>query len=237
MIKTSYRNIADMNSLLLKKLSILPRHFDLVVGIKESGLIPANLLALYLNLPFSDLNSFLKGHIYKAGERGSFFTHQENKRVLIIDDSLRTGATMQKVRSELAPLSDRFQFSYGVVYLVPGKEPEVDYFFEHLDLPQFMQWHMMADGIREKVSFDHQKTPVYTELSDYPFLFSPSTIQAQAAFKKTGKAVLSLSDFELVSSTNTVWKDLKSGKFMPGVRNFLIQGRNFIRRTLKKLRK
>jgi hypoxanthine phosphoribosyltransferase len=207
------------------------------VGIKEGGLIPANLLALYLNRPFSDLNSFLKGHIYKAGERGSFFTHNENKRVLIVDDCLRTGETLRKARLELEQLSDRFQFSYCVVYIEPGKESEVDYFFDHMESPQYMQWHMMASGIREKIIFDNQKTPVYTEWGDFPFLFSPTTIQAQAAFRKTGKAVLSLSDFEMVNSTNTMWKDIKSGKFMPGFRNFIIQSRNFIRRTIKKIRK
>ncbi len=47
----NYRNIDDLNHCILQHLSILPRDFDLIVGIPRSGMFPANLLALYLNLP------------------------------------------------------------------------------------------------------------------------------------------------------------------------------------------
>ena len=46
----NYRNIDDLNHCILQHLSILPRDFDLIVGIPRSGMFPANLLALYLNL-------------------------------------------------------------------------------------------------------------------------------------------------------------------------------------------
>jgi len=233
----NYRNIADLNTLILRKLSIVPRDFDLIVGLKESGLIPANLLSLYLNRPFSDLHSFLNGHIYKAGERGSFFTQSHYQKVLIIDDSLRTGTTLREAKKKLAGLTDRFQFSYCVVYLEPGNESEVDFYFETLKYPHFFQWHLLPDRIREKVQFTMNQTPVYAELSEYPFLLSPNYIQAQASFRKTGRPTLSLADFEMVSSSTTVWKDIKSGTYMPGLRQFAIQTRNLLRRTLKRLKK
>ena len=84
-----YRNITDLNNIILKKLSILPRDFDLIVGIPRSGMLPANILALYLNKPLTDLNSFVNGHIYKAGERGQFFDIKEFKKILIVDDAFR----------------------------------------------------------------------------------------------------------------------------------------------------
>ncbi len=237
MNNVNYRNIADLNSLILRKLSIVPRDFDLVVGLRESGLIPANLLSLYLNRPFTDLNSFLNGHIYKAGERGGFFTHNQNQKVLIVDDSLRTGTTLRKAKEKLAGLTDRFQFSYCVIYIEPGKEAEADLYLEHLTYPHYFQWHLLPDRIRDKVQFNLNHTPVYTELPEYPFLFAPNLIQAQAVFRKTGRPVLSLADFEMVSSSETVWKDLRSGKYMPGVRQFGIQLRNTIRRIIKKAKK
>lgn len=233
----NYRNIGDLNMLLLRKLSIVPRDFDLIVGLKESGLIPANLLSLYLNRPFSDLNSFVNGHIYKAGERGSFFTQENNQKVLIIDDSLRTGATLQKAKSILEGLADRFQFVYCVVYMAPGSEQEVDFYFEHLSYPHYFQWHLLPDRIRDKVQFNLNQTPVYAELPEYPFLLSPNLIQAQASFRKTGRPVLNLADFEMISASKTVWKDIKSGKYLPGIRQFAIQFRNSLRRTLKKVTK
>jgi hypoxanthine phosphoribosyltransferase len=231
----NYINIADLNSLLLKKLSLLPRQFDLIVGINEHGLIPANLLALYLNRPFADLNSFVNGHIYKAGERGSFFESSKYKRVLIIDDCLQTGNTMKQAREKLSKLSQQFSFSYCAVYLQQGKEDEVDYFFSHLKQPLFTQWHLMSAGIRQNVKFNLKTTPVFTELTPYPFLISPSAADAVASFRKTGRPVLDISNFELVTTTDTVWKDLKSGRYMPEVKQFAIQMRNKINRIRKKL--
>ena len=43
----NYRNIDDLNHCILQHLSILPRDFDLIVGVPRSGMFPANLLALY----------------------------------------------------------------------------------------------------------------------------------------------------------------------------------------------
>ena len=73
----NYRNIDDLNHCILQHLSILPRDFDLIVGVPRSGMFPANLLALYLNLPVTDIDSFRNGHIYQTGERGtrSFFEY------------------------------------------------------------------------------------------------------------------------------------------------------------------
>ena len=42
----NYRNIDDLNHCILQHLSILPRDFDLIVGVPRSGMFPANLLAL-----------------------------------------------------------------------------------------------------------------------------------------------------------------------------------------------
>ena len=73
----NYRNIKDLNNIILQKLSIIPRDFDLIVGVPRSGMLPANLLSLYLNRPYTDIDSFLNGHIYKAGARSQFFDSGE----------------------------------------------------------------------------------------------------------------------------------------------------------------
>lgn len=53
-----YRSIVDMNNIIVKNLQKLPHDIDLVVGIPRSGMLPANLIALYLNKPFTDIDSF-----------------------------------------------------------------------------------------------------------------------------------------------------------------------------------
>lgn len=149
-----YRNIADLNKIILKRLNIIPRNIDLIVGVPRSGMLPANLLALYLNRPYTDIHSFMNGHIYKAGARGQFFDAKQYKNVLVVDDSVASGAAMDEVRENLKPFEKDFNFKYAVVYMAPGKEHTVDYFFETVPLPRYFQWNIMNHTTLEKACFD-----------------------------------------------------------------------------------
>ncbi len=149
-----YRNIADLNKIILKRLSILPRDFDLVVGIPRSGMLPANLLALYLNKPYTDIQSFLNGHIYNAGVRGRHFDIKEFRKVLVVDDSVASGSAIQKAKDSLKVASAEFSFSYCVIFVTPGKEKHVDYFFESVPLPRYFQWNLLNHYTLEKACFD-----------------------------------------------------------------------------------
>lgn len=150
----NYRTIADLNNIILKRLYILPHDFDLIVGIPRSGMLPANLLALYLNKPYTDIDSFINGYIYGAGERSQFFKEGSQNKVLVVDDSITSGAAMEKAKAKLKGLSDRFTFKYCVVYLEPGKENKVDYYFEGVPLPRYFQWNIFNHTILEKACFD-----------------------------------------------------------------------------------
>ena len=150
----NYRNIKDLNNIILKKLSIIPRDFDLIVGVPRSGMLPANLLALYLNRPYTDIHSFLNGHIYKAGARGQFFDISEFKNVLVVDDSIASGSAMLEVKESLKHLDAKFNIKYCAVYVIPGKEKMVDYFFETVPLPRYFQWNIMNHTTLEKACFD-----------------------------------------------------------------------------------
>jgi len=150
----NYRNIRDLNNIILKRLSIIPRDFDLIVGVPRSGMLPANLLALYLNRPYTDIHSFLNGHIYKAGARGQFFDIKDFKKILIVDDSVASGAALQECKENLKQLSSQFDIKYCAIYVIPGKEKTVDYFFETVPLPRYFQWNILNHTTLEKACFD-----------------------------------------------------------------------------------
>jgi uncharacterized HAD superfamily protein/hypoxanthine phosphoribosyltransferase len=150
----NYRNIRDLNNIILKKLSIIPRDFDLIVGVPRSGMLPANLLSLYLNRPYTDIHSFLNGHIYKAGARSKFFDITEFKKILVVDDSVASGSAMLECKESLKHLSDKFDIKYCAVYVIPGKEKTVDYFFEVVPLPRYFQWNILNHTTLEKACFD-----------------------------------------------------------------------------------
>lgn len=149
-----YRNIANMNEVILKRLNILPRDFDLIVGVPRSGMLPANLIALYLSKPFTDIHSFRNGHIYKSGERGQFIDVKEFKKILIVDDSIASGSAMIKAKDLVSEVSSDFEISYCAIYVVPGKEKLVDYYFEAVPLPRYFQWNILNHTDLEKACFD-----------------------------------------------------------------------------------
>lgn len=149
-----YRNVKDLNNIILQRLSIVPRDFDLIVGVPRSGMLPANLLALYLNRPYTDIHSFLNGHIYKAGARSQFFDISEFKKILVVDDSIASGAAMVEVKESLKHLETEFDIKYCAVYVIPGKEKMVDYFFEVVPLPRYFQWNILNHTTLEKACFD-----------------------------------------------------------------------------------
>ncbi len=150
----NYRNITDLNNIILKRLNIIPRDFDLIVGVPRSGMLPANLLSLYLNRPYTDIHSFLNGHIYKAGARSQFFDISEFKKILVVDDSIASGSAMVEVRESLKHLESKFDIKYCAVYIIAGKEKMVDYFFEIVPLPRYFQWNILNHTTLEKACFD-----------------------------------------------------------------------------------
>jgi uncharacterized HAD superfamily protein/hypoxanthine phosphoribosyltransferase len=150
----NYRNITDLNNIILKRLNIIPRDFDLIVGVPRSGMLPANLLSLYLNRPYTDIHSFLNGHIYKAGARSQFFDISEFKKILVVDDSIASGSAMIEVKESLKHLESKFDIKYCAVYIIPGKEKMVDYFFEIVPLPRYFQWNILNHTTLEKACFD-----------------------------------------------------------------------------------
>jgi len=151
----NYRNIKDLNNIILQRLSIIPRDFDLIVGVPRSGMLPANLLSLYLNKPYTDIDSFLNGHIYKAGARSQFFDADGgHKKVLVVEDSVASGSAMTEVKESLKHLEGKFDIKYCAIYMVPGKEKMVDYFFEMVPLPRYFQWNILNHTTLEKACFD-----------------------------------------------------------------------------------
>lgn len=150
----NYRNISDLNNIILQRLHIIPRDVDLIVGVPRSGMLPANLLALYLNRPYTDIHSFINGHIYKAGARGQFFDVKQYKKILVVEDSVASGAAMLEVKENLKHLENQFEIKYCAVYMVPGKEKLVDYYFENVPLPRYFQWNILNHSTLEKACFD-----------------------------------------------------------------------------------
>lgn len=146
----NYKSIDDLNQAVLHNLHRIPHDVDLVVGIPRSGMLPANLLAMYLNKPFTDIDSFLDGKIYGVGERKSFVSSKSTNKIIIIDDSISEGKALKKVKQKLS-LTDNskiqdFTLIFGVVYATDKSKGMVDFYCEIVNGYRLFQWNLFHHG-------------------------------------------------------------------------------------------
>jgi hypoxanthine phosphoribosyltransferase len=96
-----YRSYSDLSAIISKNFDIIAGYnFDLIVGIPRSGMIPAYMIALFLNTnccSFSEL--YMNQKLVKYGSRtilDSIDNPQDAKRILIIEDSYDKGERLMK---------------------------------------------------------------------------------------------------------------------------------------------
>jgi uncharacterized HAD superfamily protein len=143
-----YRGYAQLAAL-IHEADMRPfRNYEMVVGIPRSGMIPAYMLALRLNLPVIDLEGFLNGLEPSGGSRLSGKTFNHISRVLIVDDSIRSGSQLKVVKEKLSGCAD-FEFGFCTPYATTTNKDQVDHYFELIDRPRVFQWNLMHSWIYE----------------------------------------------------------------------------------------
>jgi len=146
----NYRSVADLNSDIKQWIPKLPNDLDLIVGIPRSGLLVANLLGLYLNLPVTDVEGLCEGRIFQAGPRldsAEIPDLSTGHKVLVVDDSICSGTEMKQVRSRLENAELPHQIYYAAVYVSPQGHRYVDFWYEIVDLPRVFEWNVMHHAI------------------------------------------------------------------------------------------
>ncbi len=141
-----FRCVADMAATIAANLHRLPGGVDLIVGIPRSGLLAANLIALQLNRPMTDLDGFLAGRVLAGGERLAKGSMGKRPRVLIVDDSICTGAAMREARERLAAAKPDAELFFAAVYATHRSESEVCVALERCPLPRVFEWNLMHSG-------------------------------------------------------------------------------------------
>lgn len=144
-----FRSVADLSTTIVNNLHRLPHDLDLIVGIPRSGLLAANLVALHLNKPMTDLDGFLEDRVLSSGERLSDQTDTHarcSQRILVIDDSICTGSAMSDARKRMAEARPDVELSFAAVYATHQSEMKVDLAFERCPLPRVFEWNLMHSG-------------------------------------------------------------------------------------------
>ncbi len=143
----NYRSLNDLNATIRSSLSRIPLDFDIVVGIPRTGLLPASLVALYLNKPLADLHGFISGTTLDGGarfhERYTRAINLASVKALLVDDSIRTGAQIAKTRQLISDAGLSSRTRIFCVFSSPSSTGLVDHFGEVCDLPRVFEWNIM----------------------------------------------------------------------------------------------
>ena len=153
----NYRSINDMNNAILNNMHRLPRDLDLVVGVPRSGLLAANLLALLSNIHLTDLDSYIEGRTYTSGSTksaGMRNTRSDRRKVLVLDDSIETGAAMTKARERVELVRNEDEVLFAAVYGSRPHHQETDIVLETVPQPRLFQWNFMHHRLLEKSCVD-----------------------------------------------------------------------------------
>lgn len=154
----NYRSLEDMNRVITRHLHRIPPDIRLVVGIPRSGLLAANLLALHLNLPLTDIDGLLAGRLIQGGTRSGLFSIDEvlrgDGRVLVMDDSICTGDAMSKTRRALAPLAPRVSMIFGAVFSAPDSPNLTNLNLEVVPVPRIFEWNALHHGVLRRSCVD-----------------------------------------------------------------------------------
>ena len=147
----NFRSVAQLSDRVLAWSKRLPRDIDAVVGIPRSGLLVANLLAVYRNVPLADVEGLLEGRCLTTGgtKIGSLVSEDVSsfldtpRNLLVVDDSIGSGGTMARTRERLASSGLAHRIRYGVVYAAPDMVGAVDFHAETLHFPRMFEWNVL----------------------------------------------------------------------------------------------
>ena len=146
----NYKSFADLSADIKSNLHKIPKDVSLVVGIPRSGLLAANLISVYLNLPLTDIDSFIEGKVLSPCTQSRI--KEENiftGKILIVDDSVATGKAIVDARQKLAAVlaNKNYQLLFCCVYAEPARKNMVDIPLMLLDRPRLFEWNIFHNSI------------------------------------------------------------------------------------------
>ncbi len=153
----NFRTVGQMSTCIARNLDKVPQDVDIIVGIPRSGSLAANILALHLNRPMTDVQGLLEGRLMHGGRRlrGDLPDDpRQCRKILVIDDSILSGRSMEKVQEQLEGTSIQAEIVYAVVYGAARSRDLVDICFELCEPPRMFEWNYMHHPFIEEACVD-----------------------------------------------------------------------------------
>ena len=149
----------DLGMDIVNNISRIPKDIDLVVGIPRSGVLVASMIAVYMNKPLTDIDAFMERRIYEAGvsksKDGWIQSFDEIKKVLIVEDSVRSGFSIDTAKKKLKLLNNNIEYVYLAAYVTKEGRKKCNIFFKQIDYPRAFEWNYLHQSlILKRACFD-----------------------------------------------------------------------------------
>ena len=154
----NFKSISDLSNVISMKLSCLPTDIDLVVGVPRSGMLPASIISLYRNIPFTDVYSYADNRYLKSGSTRKIKKQLElcsdAEHILVVDDSISTGESLKKIKDVIDNCSHKKKVTYCCIYGVDKAMSLSDFIFEIVPLPRVFEWNIFHHSVINSACFD-----------------------------------------------------------------------------------
>jgi uncharacterized HAD superfamily protein/hypoxanthine phosphoribosyltransferase len=153
-----YVSFAQLSTAIRTQLHAIPADVDLIVGIPRSGMVPAYQIGLFLNRLVCDIEGFLAdgtishGHTRKLGV--SLNSLRQAQHILLVDDSIATGGSMQKALARIQESGFAGRISTCAAIVAPSHRSSVQVSFITLPQPRLFEWNAFHHACVENACFD-----------------------------------------------------------------------------------
>ena len=186
----NYQSYEDMANVIRRNLWKIPEDVDLIVGVPRSGMIAALMISELMNRRCTNLESFIHhSGMMTGGIRLSHMKAQQVTKVLIVEDVVNTGCSLNQVASDIQkewqfPLSQDTELLICAVYAEgPDAKYKVDICLQDnynpADPDWFYEWNILhhsksdrhlwdIDGLLCKNPPDDHNTAAYEQYISNP---------------------------------------------------------------------
>ena len=151
----NYRSVSDLRQDMREVAHELPPDTDLVVAVPRSGVLAANLLCLYLDVPMTDVDGLCRRDMFETGNR-----HERSLSIddigtaIVFDDSVYPGTQMAETRERVAGEDFPFDLEYGAAYVTEDGLDQVDHWGKVVPSPRVFEWNTLHHSNLENFCVD-----------------------------------------------------------------------------------
>ena len=151
----NYRTLSDLARIIDRSISLLSTAgYSKIVGLPRSGMLPAYMIGLRLNLEVCTLDEYLAEVSVSSGLTRAV-RRVAVAKILVVDDSINSGASINAAReairaSGLVDIATHF----CAVYYTKNSLASIDIGLERVELPRVFEWNVLHRRETKHYCFD-----------------------------------------------------------------------------------